>query len=249
MPFSAQHQFTKEQHRTLALVAVFQAAQLVHIVATSGVTDLDKIGRQYTDTLIYAALNIRANTNPAQNSLLFFQSLDHLTVGLHSLERCFNPHYHPQHPQQRYPLPQKKPQHGKQTLAYAMRLLNLSAKIYKTPDFQHLISESQQKVLKQLPFFNHDFQHSSIISALAQTYSDTASTIKPRIMIKGSAQAFNSPHQVNYIRALLFTGLQAAHYWRELGGSPWQLIFSKRKIVKDIQYFSELQYKSKANIG
>lgn len=241
LPFAPSEYFSKDQHRLLALAAVFQAAQMVHIVATTGVSSLEKLGKQYTDTLLHAALNLRPTQNPCQNSLLFFQSLSALKVGLHSLERCLETPFNPQ-PQGQHP--KLKVKQGKQTLSYAMALLHLSAKIYRNPKFQTQIANSQQDIIRQLAFFNHDYQHRSVLSAVAQIYSDTASTVKPRIMVKGSAKSFNSPYEVNYIRALLFAGLQAAHYWRELGGTPWQLIFSKGKILKEAKYFVQLQHHS-----
>lgn len=241
LPFAPSEHLSQDQHRLLALVAVFQAAQMVHIVATTGVSALDKLGKQYADTLLHAALNLRPTHNPCQNSLLFFHSLSALKVGLHSLERCLEAPFNPQ-PQGRYP--KLKIKQGKQTLSYAMALLHLSAKIYRNPKFQTQIASSQQDIIRQLAFFNHDYQHRSVLSAVAQIYSDTASTVKPRIMVKGSAKSFNSPYEVAYIRALLFAGLQAAHYWRELGGSPWQLVFSKSKILKDVKYFVQLQHQS-----
>ena len=245
LPFALNNQYSQEQHRLLALAAVFQAAQLVHIVATTGTQALEQLGKEYSDTLLQAALNIRSSQNPCQNSLLFFGSVDALKIGLHSLERCLEAPYHPQQPQNRYPLPKPKVKKGKQTLTYAMSLLHLSAKIYSNPQFQDKISTSQQHIIRQLAFFNHNYQQPNILSAFAQIYSETASTVKPRIMIKGSAKAFNNPNEVAYIRALLFTGLQAAHLWRELGGSPWQLIFSKRKILKEVKYFAQLQYQNR----
>lgn len=245
LPFHLNDQFTLEQHRVLALAAVFQAAQLVHIVATTGASALDSLGKDFTDTLLRAALNIRAQQNPCHNTLLFFGSVDALKVGLHSLERSLEAPFNAQQPQSRYPTPKVKVKQGKQTLTYVMALLNLSAKIYQNPTFQQKISESQQHIIRQLAFFNHDYQHRNILSAFAQIYSDTASTMTPRIMVKGSAKAFNSPVEVNYIRALLFTGLQAAHLWRELDGTPWQMIFSKRKILKEAKYFAQYQYQNR----
>ena len=242
LPFLMSDTYTKEQHRVLALAAVFQAAQLVHMVATTGAGTLDKLGKQYGDALIHATLNIRPHQNPAQNTLLFYHSLADLRVGLHAIERCFEQPYASNQPKQRYP--QLKIKQGKHTLTYAMGLLHLSDKIYKNPKFQEHIQNSQQKIIRQLSFFNQDYQHTSILSALAQIYSETASTVKPRIMIKGTAKAFNSPHEVNYIRAFLFAGLQAAHYWRELAGSPWQLIFSKGKILKEVKYFAQVQHQN-----
>ena len=61
-------------------------------------------------------------------------------------------------------------------------------------------------------------------------------------MVKGSKDAFQDSHDVALIRALLFTGLQAAHYWRNLGGSPWKMIFAKGKILRDIRHLAELQH-------
>lgn len=239
LPFVITDSYTKEQNRILALVAVFQAAQLVHMIATTGTATLDKLGKHHGDALIHAALNIRPQHNPSQNSLLFYHSLTDLRVGLHAIERCLDSPYHVKHTTQ----PSKtKTKQGRHTLTYAMGLIHLSAKVYKNPNFQTQIQQSQQKIIRQLAFFNQDYQHSSVLSALAQLYSETASTLKPRIMIKGSAKSFNSPHEVAYIRALLFAGLQAAHYWRELGGTPWQLIFSKRKILKEVKYFAQRQH-------
>lgn len=245
LPFDLNDQFTLEQHRVLALTAVFQAAQLVHIIATTGTSALDNLGKDYVDTLLRASLNIRTQQNPCHNTLLFFGSVASLKVGLHSLERSLDAPFSAQQPQSRYPVPKVKIKQGKQTLSYVMALLHLSAKIYTNPNFQQKITDTQQHIIRQLAFFNNDYQHRNILSAFAQIYSDTASTIKPRIMIKGSAKAFNSPYEVNYIRALLFTGLQAAHLWRELGGTPWQLFFSKRKILKEVKYFAQYQYQNR----
>lgn len=70
---------------------------------------------------------------------------------------------------------------------------------------------------------------------MAQTYVDTAGQINPRILVRGNAEAFKDTNHTNRIRACLFTGLQMAHLWRQLGGSSWNMIFSKRKLLQDIQ--------------
>ncbi|MDT8088856.1 DUF489 family protein, partial [Acinetobacter baumannii] len=55
-------------------------------------------------------------------------------------------------------------------------------------------------------------------------------------------EAFKDTNHTNRIRACLFTGLQMAHLWRQLGGSSWNMIFSKRKLLQDIQALARLQY-------
>lgn len=61
---------------------------------------------------------------------------------------------------------------------------------------------------------------------MAQTYVDTAGQINPRILVRGNAEAFKDTNHTNRIRACLFTGLQMAHLWRQLGGSSWNMILA-----------------------
>ena len=79
---------------------------------------------------------------------------------------------------------------------------------------------------------------------MAQTYVDTAGQINPRILVRGNAEAFKDTNHTNRIRACLFTGLQMAHLWRQLGGSSWNMIFSKRKLLQDIQALARFSTKS-----
>ncbi len=105
-----------------------------------------------------------------------------------------------------------------------------------------LLNNPNKKFLRQLSFFDNNYLHPSIIANLAQTYIETAGSINPRIMVRGNAEAFKDTAHTNRIRATLFTGLQMAHLWRQLGGSSWGMIFSKRKLLQDIQDLARLQY-------
>lgn len=237
--FANTTQLTRQQNQVLALAAVFQATQLVHIIATAGSNHLGDSGQKYARLLLQTALNIRSGNNPNQNSLVFFQHIHALKLGLKTLEQSLVMPYDP-HP--KAPPHKIKRKSAKPALNYAMALLHLSAKVYRQPNFATTIEKKQRLILKQLAFFNYDYQHPSIIAALAQIYSETASTLSPKIMIKGSKLAFQDQHDVALIRALLFSGLQIAHYWRGLGGTPWKLILSKSKILREIRYFAELQH-------
>ena len=127
-------------------------------------------------------------------------------------------------------------------MTYAMALLQLEKKVYSNPKFVEIIEQSQQKILRQLSFFDNNYLHPSIIANLAQTYVDTAGQINPRIMVRGNAEAFKDAGHTNRIRASLFTGLQMAHLWRQLGGSSWGMVFGKRKLLQDIQNLARLQF-------
>ena len=119
-PFQPSVTLSREQHQVLALAAVFQAAQIVHLIALRGSQAVHDAGDQYSQTLLQAALNIRATDNPNQNSLLFFGSLEHLGLGLRTLEQSLIAPYDPQ-PKHRFP--RFKLPASKQTLAYAMAML------------------------------------------------------------------------------------------------------------------------------
>jgi high frequency lysogenization protein len=75
---------------------------------------------------------------------------------------------------------------------------------------------------------------------------ETAGQINPRILVRGNAEAFKDINHTNYSSELLFTGLQMAHLWRQLGGSSWSMILAnvnyykifKLSLVYSIRWFN-----------
>ncbi|AOA58981.1 high frequency lysogenization protein HflD [Acinetobacter larvae] len=242
LPFAQTSDLSLRQNRALALAAVFQATQITHMTALSGQQSIGESGNFYFEQLIKASLNIRPAAKHASATLDFFNQLSDISLGLKTFESCI---CHPYNPQPKGPLP-KPPQNNlvniKLPMSYAMSLLALEKKVYSQDKYVEIIEQSQQKILKQLSFFDHNFTHPSILANLAQTYVNTAGQINPRIMVRGHAEAFKDANHTNRIRAALFTGLQMAHLWRQLGGSSWQLFLNKRKLRQDIQDLARLQY-------
>lgn len=237
LPFQQLQTLNVRQNRALALAAVFQSAQLTHMTALSGQQSIGDNGNLYLEKLIKASLNIRPQDLNNCQTLDYFNQLADLSLGLKTLESSITQPFNTS-PKSRLP----KFSNTKLPMTYAMSLLHLEKKVYSNPKFVEIIEQSQQKILRQLSFFDHNYLHPSIIANLAQTYVDTAGQINPRIMVKGNAEAFKDSAHTNRIRAALFTGLQLAHLWRQSGGSSWSMIFSKRKLLKDIQDLARLQY-------
>ncbi|AWL28327.1 high frequency lysogenization protein HflD [Acinetobacter defluvii] len=237
LPFQQPQTLNQRQNKALALAAVFQATQLTHMTAMSGRQSIGESGNFYFEQLIKASLNIRPQDNQSSQTLDFFCKLSDISLGLKTLEGSITQPFNPA-PKSKIP----KLSNAKLPMSYAMALLALEKKVYGNPKFVEIIEKSQQKILKQLSFFDNDYTHPSIIANLAQTYVDTAGQINPRILVRGNAEAFKDPSHTNRIRACLFTGLQMAHLWRQLGGSSWAMIFSKRKLLRDIQELARLQY-------
>ncbi|WP_173910176.1 high frequency lysogenization protein HflD [Acinetobacter sp. Marseille-Q1618] len=237
LPFQQPQTLNQRQNKALALAAVFQATQLTHMTAMTGRQSIGESGNFYFEQLIKASLNIRPADNQSSQTLDFFCKLSDISLGLKSLESSITQPFTPT-PKSKIP----KLSNAKLPMSYAMALLALEKKVYGNPQFVEIIEKSQQKILKQLSFFDNDYTHPSIIANLAQTYVDTAGQINPRILVRGNAEAFKDAAHTNRIRACLFTGLQMAHLWRQLGGSSWAMIFSKRKLLRDIQDLARLQY-------
>lgn len=240
LPFQQSSTLNDRQNRALALAAVFQAAQLTHMTALSGRQRGFDNGNFYLEHLIKASLNIRPQHSGSLQTLDFFNQLSDLSLGLKTLESGL---VQPFTTSPKSRLPQFSP--TKLPVSYAMSLLQLEKKVYSNPKFVDIIEQSQQKILKQLSFFDQNYLHPSIIANLAQTYVDTAGQINPRILVRGNAEAFKDPAHTNRIRASLFTGLQLAHLWRQSGGTIWQIrLLGKRKLLKDIQDLARLQYQA-----
>lgn len=239
-PFQQPQDLTVRQNRVLALAGVFQAAQLTHITAMTGLNRSHENDSFYLEQLIKSSLCIRPlNTVPESslNTLNFFNGFNDLMLGLKHLESSLSRPFSI-HPKSHIP---KLPT-AKLSTSYAISLLHLEKKIYQNEKFVEVIELAQQKILKQFSFFDHNYSHPSVIAHLAQAYLETAGQIQPRILVRGHPEAFKDSQHTDKIRASLFTGLQMAHLWRQMGGRSRQLIFSKRKITKDIHSIARIQH-------
>ena len=60
--------------------------------------------------------------------------------------------------------------------------------------------------------------NSTLVSRFADIYSETISTLQPRIIVKGNPEFLQQDNIVNRIRCLLLAGARAAVLWEQLGG-------------------------------
>jgi len=76
--------------------------------------------------------------------------------------------------------------------------------------------------------------HADVVSELAKLYADTLSHLRPRVMVQGNPHYLGQAGVVAEIRALLLAALRAAVLWRQLGGSLWDFVFSRRQMAAAI---------------
>ena len=53
----------------------------------------------------------------------------------------------------------------------------------------------------------------------------------PRIIVQGDQGYLSNPDNAARIRALLLAGIRAAVLWRQAGGTRWNLILGRNKLV------------------
>lgn len=70
-----------------------------------------------------------------------------------------------------------------------------------------------------------------VLAGLAGIYQDTISKLTPRIIVRGNPLYLQNPDNQDRIRALLLAGIRAALLWRQCGGTRWQVLLGRRKML------------------
>jgi len=123
---------------------------------------------------------------------------------------------------------------------YAIAVMVLERKLIKRNDLLTAIVDGITNAKAQLAHF--PMTHDNVIANLANTYSDTISTLKPRIMVNGENNHISHPSNTNKIRALLLAAIRAAVLWRQCGGTRWQLLLNRKETLSQAQKLLNEQF-------
>ncbi|STO54149.1 lysogenization regulator [Canicola haemoglobinophilus] len=74
-----------------------------------------------------------------------------------------------------------------------------------------------------------------MLSTLASIYVDIISPLGARIQVQGFPLYLQQLSIQNRIRACLLAGIRSAVLWRQMGGTKWQFLFSRRKLIATAQ--------------
>ena len=201
----AEHTITD---RTLALAGIFQAAGLVHQMANRGSADAHPL-----ETSIRSLLEV----NPPSAEAVFGGAAG-LRCGLEWLIDHFS---------------EKRSPEKIQVVKYAVGILHLERQLAKRPEMLQRISAGIERVRLQSSHFS--ITHSNVLASLAGCYSDTISTLTPRIIVSGEHGHLSNPEVANAVRALLLAAIRSAVLWRQCGGTRTQLLFRRRKLLAEAQ--------------
>jgi len=194
--------------RTLALAGIFQAAGLVDQIANRGSADNEAL-----EVCIRSIFEVDPPTTEA-----VFGGVAALRLGLEALIEH---------------LSGKQVPHKAQVVKYVVGVLYLERQLAKKPDMLQQISAAVERARQQTSHFS--MTHSNVLASLAGCYSDTISTLTPRIIVSGEHGHLSNPAVANTVRTLLLAAIRAAVLWRQCGGNRMQLLFGRRKLLAEAQ--------------
>lgn len=190
--------------RTIALGGVFQAAWLVDQVAKHG-----RLSPSEFETCLSSLFELSPPTTEA-----VYGSRFELKRGLQTLSEQ---------------LQGDDEKRNIYIMRYAINLLQLERKLNRQPAMLKQIADGLDGAAHQIKHFG--LTHSNVVARLADIYSQTISTLSPRIMVSGENNHLQNPENANRVRALLLAGIRSAVLWRQSGGRQWQLLFQRKTLM------------------
>lgn len=200
------------QDQTLALAGVFQAAALVQQIAHNG-----RCATASQETCIQSLFV----TDP-RTTLEVYGELKNLREGLAALNSVFS---------------NQSRKQDIEILRYGLSLIQLESRLNRNRQLLDIIGSRIEQARHTADHFG--FSHSNLMSNLASVYSDTISTLKPRIQVTGDPNVLKMDENAARIRALLLAGIRSAVLWRQTGGRRWQLVFTRRKTIHMARQLAE----------
>ena len=196
-----------KRNRTLALAALVQAVALAQSVARKGMCDAAD------SEACIKSLFAEHHEDVAE----LYGGVRHLSTGLRQLSLLLHGHELVQ---------------AKEMLTHISGLIALERKLRKHPDMLKTLGEGTERITKQAGFFD-SILHENVMAGLGGLYGDTISTMKPRIVVHGKPVYLHQSVNTNKIRALLLSGIHAAHLWRQNGGGHLSLLLSRKRLAED----------------
>lgn len=206
-----EHVASSSQDSVLALAGIFQSARLVQQLAREGRADHEAFQASVRSTLDLNAPDVQSVYGGAAGVRLGLTLLHTKLAG------------------------QSEPS-DVEMARYVVALMHLANVLHKRPALQDAIRNGIEAAQTQMKFFAQDNNtseiHPALVEKLAELYSQTISTLTPRIMVSGEHGHLSNPTIAAKVRAVLFAGIRSAILWRQVGGRRWQLLFQRAKIAR-----------------
>ena len=200
------------QDIAIAFAATCQAATLVQQFAHNGFSK----DREDMATLMKSLLA----TQPDSTRSIYGDDLTHLKTGIETA------------------LAQLGGGNGKldtEIGRYWVSLLSLSQKLNKSPEAKAQLVQRLQQIERPLSLYEGDIMADQMVTNLAAIYSDIISPLGTKIHVLGMHDYLVRPDIQQKIRATLLAGIRAGILWQQVGGTRWQFLFSRKKLLNQMK--------------
>jgi len=204
------------RNRVLALAAMVQAAHLVQGIARKGVADSGELECAIDSILVTPG-------NESIHAGLLYKGPHRLRTGLILLQKLLAG--------EKLGADIKQ---AKELMAYCAAMMSLERKLARDRDMLGRLGDGIGRIRKQRDYFGAAM-HDNVIAAIAGLYGETISTMTPRIIVHGKPELLSQSSNTNKVRALLFSGIRAAHLWRSHGGGHFHLLLRRRALAREAQ--------------
>ncbi|MCV6638497.1 high frequency lysogenization protein HflD [Candidatus Albibeggiatoa sp. nov. NOAA] len=193
------------EHSTIALAGLFQSAYLVKQIAKQGMVD-----QSYFETAIASILKL-----DAPSTADVYGGVTNVQQGFRLLIKQFGA--------------EEEQTFDHELMRYVLNMVVLERKLQKD---KTMLSVIGNRVREAISYAEHNhLSHEHVLDSLANLYLDTMSNLTPRIQVTGERRFLENEINAKKIRVMLLAGVRSAALWRQKGGSKWQFVFSRKKII------------------
>lgn len=195
------------RNRALALAGLFQACRLVQQVARKNMADNVAL-----EASLASVFKLDADTTEA-----VYGGVEGVRPGLKILQEQLEKSGEPR---------------DIELTRYVIGVMHLERQLAGHPEMLECIRKGIENAEQQRQALGA--AHTDVIEQLAKVYSDTISTLTPRIIVQGEEGYLSSPDNANKVRALLLAAMRSAVLWRQVGGRRWQLLFMRGALAREV---------------
>ena len=112
----------------------------------------------------------------------------------------------------------------------AMNVMHLERKFVASTATVETVRRALEDIGRQREHFGPT--HPTVLSRLGELYAGSISELGPRVLVQGNPVYLSQATVVGEVRATLLAALRSAVLWRQLGGSYWDLLLSRRAMVE-----------------
>jgi high frequency lysogenization protein len=194
--------------RTLALAGVFQATELVRQAANHGTWS------GYAATSCLASLF----QLEADSTADIYGGVSRMRLGVETMLAVLQG-------DSRYT----------ESLRYAVGLLQIEKKFRRSSQIQAEVGQRLEEISKEGTELEAHEREDLQAREISGLYTDTISKLSPRIVVNGKPQYLKNDRTVDWVRTLLLAGLRSATLWNQLGGGRFELMFGRKKIMREAE--------------